>query len=80
LIDIILKEEDKLYYLKFYGMLEKSELNLDLLKFELIFNRISYQMKKGKYIYTHKLDSLYKSLDEDQRKGVLMQLLKLLIK
>jgi hypothetical protein len=81
LIDVFLRQEEaKLYYLKFYGKLESGEMTLDLPKFELIFNDISLKMKRDKSFFTQKLNRLFTSLDEEQRKVVIMQLLKLLIK
>ena len=48
LIENILKqEENKLYYLKFYGKLETNEINIDLLKFEYIFNKVANSGKNG---------------------------------
>lgn len=72
--------EAKLYYLKFYGKLESGELTLNLTTFELIFNEISSKLKQDSSFYTHKLNRLFASLDNEQRKGIIMQLLKMLIK
>lgn len=77
---ILEQEESKLHYLKIYGRLESGEMKPSLLNFEFIFNEISKRFRKGNNFYTQKLHTLHYSLNEEQRKLVIMHLTKVLVK
>lgn len=70
-------EESKLSYLKLYGEVERGS-HLDLLKFEMIFNDIAHHVNRKKS-YTQSLDSLYTSLNSEQRRKLLMKLIDILL-
>lgn len=73
------QEEQKLYYLKWYGQLETQNEDLDLLRFEKLFNELAYKFGKGRYFYIQKLHHLHSSLNNEQLRDLAMMLLKLKI-
>lgn len=73
------QEEQKLYYLKWYGQLETQNEDLDLLRFEELFNELANKFGKGRYFYIQKLHHLHSAMSYEQIRDLAMALLKLKI-
>lgn len=72
-------EYRRLRYLKFYGLIRKNSLTLDILQLENIFNDVAWRVTKQERFFTNGLSSFFTRFTKEQRKIIALKLLLMII-
>ncbi len=72
-------ESKKLKYLRQYGAIESDNINVDVVKLEMILNEIASRCGRKDNLFTNHLMRLNTTFNENQRKIIALKLLEILI-